>query len=151
MSKTSRSSKRWPSECPVCGGTIVVGPLQVPGEASCPKCGHVLWFHTRTVDDVTIIDAITGKVAINQEIDKVSGVLIREGSTPKVVLNLADVQFVSSSFIAGLVALHKRVRAAKGKMVVCELSLVVKETLQGAKLDRLLNIADSEQDALDCL
>ncbi len=149
MSKTSRSSKRWPNDCPVCGETVIVGPLQMPGEASCTKCGHVLWFHTRVVDGVTIIDAISGKVAINQEIEKVSRLLIQEGSTPRVVMNLVDVQFVSSSFIAGLVALHKRLRNAQGKMVLCELSPVVWETLQGAKLDKLLNIADSEQDALD--
>jgi anti-anti-sigma factor len=122
----------------------------MPGEAACSKCGHVLWFHVRTADGVTIIDAISGKVAINQEIDKVSGVLIREGHAPRVILNLADIQFVSSSFIAGLVALHKRIRNAEGKMVVCELSPVVRETLKGAKLDRLLNIADSEQEALGC-
>jgi len=149
MSKTSDSSKRWPSECPVCGETVVVGPLQLPGEVSCPKCGHVLWFHRRVVNGITIIDAISGKVAINQEIDKVSGVIIQDGNPPSVIMNLANIQFVSSSFIAGLVALHKRMRNAKGKMVVCEMSPIVRETLHGAKLDKLLNIVDTEQEALD--
>jgi hypothetical protein len=34
-------------------------------------------------------------------------------------------------------------------MVVCELSPIVRETLHGAKLDRLLTLAESEQDALE--
>ena len=132
----------------MCGETVVVGPLQVPGEASCPKCGHVFWFRIRTADSVTILDAISGKVAINQQLDKLSEVLIRDGGTPKVILNLADIQFVSSSFIAGLVALHRRIRAAEGRMVLCGLSPVVRETLNGAKLDKLLNLAANEQEAL---
>ncbi len=104
----------------------------------------------RTADGVTILDATSGKVALSQQIEEVSGVLIREGSIPQVVINLVDVQMVTSSFIAGLVALHKRIHTANGKMVVCQLRPVVKETLHGAKLDKLLNIADSEQEALAC-
>ena len=104
----------------------------------------------RTADGVTILDATSGKVALSQQIEEVSRVLIREGSIPQVVINLADIQLVTSSFIAGLVALHRRVCAANGKMVVCRLRPVVKETLHGAKLDKLLNIADSEQEALAC-
>jgi anti-anti-sigma factor len=143
-------SKCSPDKCPACGETVAIEPLQSPGEALCAKCGFVLWYRKRTVDDVTMIDAITGKVALSQEIDKISRVLIREGTVPQVVINLAGVQLVTSSFIAGLVALHKRACTAGGKMVVCQMSPVVRETLQGAKLDKLLNLADSEQEALAC-
>ena len=132
----------------MCGEGVVVGALQLPGEVSCPKCGHVLWFSFRTVDNAMVLDVISGKVAINQELDKVCELLTRVGEKPHVVLNMSDVQFVSSSFIAGLVALHKRLRSANGKMVVCEMSPVVQETLHGAKLDKLLLIATTEQEAL---
>jgi anti-anti-sigma factor len=111
----------------------------------------VFWFRPRTVDGTTVLDAISGKVAINQQLDKLSAVLIPHDRPPKVILNLSEIQFVSSSFIAGLVALHKRIRSADGKMVLCGLSPVVRETLNGAKLDRLLNLADSEQEALASL
>lgn len=144
----STSLKPSPAECPICGEALAVEPLLLPGEALCPKCKNVLWFQKRTVKDVTILDAISGKVALSQEIEQVSAVLICEGSIPKVVINLAGIQMVASSFIAGLVALHKRISTAGGKLVICELSPVVRETLQGAKLDKLLSIADSEQEAL---
>jgi anti-anti-sigma factor len=134
----------------MCDKTVVAEPSQFTGQAPCPNCGQVLWFHKRTADGVVIIDAISGKVALSQEIEGVSSVVIREQDIPQVVVNLADVQLVTSSFIAGLVALHKRIRAASGKMVVCGLSTVVRETLHGAKLDKLLNIADTEQQALAC-
>jgi anti-anti-sigma factor len=145
---TSKSKSPWPSDCPICGTTVVVGALQVPGEVSCPECGHVLWFHLRAVEGAVVLDVISGKVAINQELDKVCGMLTQDREKPNVVLNMAGVQFVSSSFIAGLVALHKRLRGADGKLVVCEMNPVVQETLHGAKLDKLLFIAANEQEAL---
>ena len=144
---TSKSTDNWPSDCPICGEKVVVGALQMPGEVSCPACGHVLWFHIRSADDIVVLDVISGKVAINQELDKVCGLLTCDRETPRVVLNMSDVQFVSSSFIAGLVALHKRLRSVDGKMVVCEMNPVVQETLRGAKLDKLLFIAVTEQEA----
>jgi anti-anti-sigma factor len=100
------------------------------------------------VDNTSVLDVISGKVAINQEIDKVCKLITRDREKPQAVLNMSNVQFVSSSFIAGLVALHKRLRSADGRMVVCEMSPIVRETLHGAKLDKLLNIAESEQEAL---
>jgi anti-sigma B factor antagonist len=120
----------------------------MPGEVVCDKCGHVLWFHLRKAGEATVLDVISGKVAINQEIETVCGMLTRDRETPSVVLNMSGVQFVSSSFIAGLVALHKRLRSANGKLVVCEMNPVVQETLHGAKLDKLLFIAATEQEAL---
>jgi anti-anti-sigma factor len=107
----------------------------------------VLWFHLREQDGVQVLEVISGKVAINQEIDRVCKLLTRDREKPRVVLNMSDVQFVSSSFIAGLVALHKRLRSIDGKMVVCEMSPIVQETLHGAKLDKLLNIAETESEA----
>jgi anti-anti-sigma factor len=132
----------------MCGKELVVGPLQLPGEAACPHCGQVLWFDKRTVGGVLVLDVICGKVAINQSIPQIAGLLIRQDDSPRVVLNLSDISFVSSSFIAGLVALNKRVATAKGRFVLCELTPVVHETLRGAKLDRLLEIAATEQEAL---
>jgi anti-anti-sigma factor len=145
---TSKSKESWPTSCPICGATVVAGALEVPGEVSCPECGHVLWFHVRTVDPAMVLDVISGKVAINQELDKVCAMLTQDREKPCVVLNMSDVQFVSSSFIAGLVALHKRLRGADGKMIVCGMNPVVQETLHGAKLDKLLFITATEQEAL---
>ena len=79
---------------------------------------------------------------------RVSQAFIARGSPPQVILNLSGVQLVSSSFIAGLIALNKRMNDAKGKLVLCELTPVVRETLAGAKLDRILTLVDKESDAL---
>ena len=144
----SRATKPWPTECPICGNALAIGPLQLPGDAACPKCSHVLWFSVRTEDNALIADVITGKVPTNQDIVRVSQAFISRGSPPNVILNLSDVQLVSSSFIAGLIALNRRMNDTKGKLVLCELTPVVRETLDGAKLNRILTIVEKESDAL---
>ena len=144
----SRAHKPWPTECPICGNPLDIGPLQLPGDAACPTCSHVLWFSVRTEANAMIADVITGKVATNQDIVRVSQSFISRRNPPNVILNLSGVQLVSSSFIAGLIALNKRMNDAKGKLVLCELTPVVQETLSGAKLDRILTLVGSESDAL---
>ena len=143
----SRVIKSWPTECPICGSPLAIGPLQLPGDATCPKCAHVLWFSLRTNEGVTIVDVITGKVATNQDIQRVSQAFLSRGNPPRIILNLSGVQLVSSSFIAGLIALNRRMNDAHGKLVLCHLSPIVSETLAGAKLDRILTIVDTESDA----
>ena len=91
----------------------------------------LLWFRVRTEANAMIADVITGKVPTNQDIVRVSQAFISRGSPPYVILNLSGVQLVSSSFIAGLIALNKRLNDAKGKLVLCELTPVVHETLTG--------------------
>jgi anti-anti-sigma factor len=125
-----------------------VGPLQLPGDAACPNCSHVLWFRLRGEDNALVADVITGKVPTNQDIVRVSQALISRASPPHVILNMSGVSLVSSSFIAGLIALNRRLQDAKGRLVLCELSPVVRETLTGAKLDRILTFANTERDAL---
>ena len=59
----SRVIKPWPTECPICGSPLAIGPLQLPGDAACPKCAHVLWFSLRTSEGVTIVDVdLSGRV-----------------------------------------------------------------------------------------
>lgn len=101
----------------------------------------------RTSEGVTVADVITGKVATNQDIQRVSDAFLSSSNPPRVVLNLSGVQLVSSSFIAGLIALNRRMNEAQGKVVLCELSPIVRETLAGAKLDRILTIVGTEAEA----
>ena len=144
----SRVNKPWPTECPICGNPLAIGPLQLPGDAACPKCAHVLWFSVRPDGGITVADVISGKIATNQDVVRVSQAFISRGSPPRVILNLSGVQLVSSSFIAGLIALNRRMQDAQGKLVLCELTPIVRETLAGAKLDRILTMVDKESDAV---
>ncbi len=111
----------------------------------------MLWFSLRTEGNALVADVISGKVPTNQDIVRVSQACISRCSPPNVILNLSGVALVSSSFIAGLIALNRRMQDAKGRLVLCELTPVVRETLTGAKLDRILTFAETEDDALALL
>ncbi|MBC8877222.1 MAG: STAS domain-containing protein [Planctomycetes bacterium] len=77
-----------------------------------------------------------------------SKALVDCDSLPRIVLNLSELKFASSSFIARLVSLHKMIRVAGGKLVLCELRPVMKEILNGARLNKLFDITEDEESAL---
>ncbi len=135
--------------CPVCDARVQEKPSA--GGPACPDCRHVLWFARRRVDGVTVLDALSGTVAINADIQRVSDQLLSEAPSPHVVLNLARLRFISSAFVAGMIALQKRVRAAGGRLILCGMHRVVRETLHGARLDGYFEICEDDQEALQAL
>jgi anti-anti-sigma factor len=108
----------------------------------------VIWFEKRTIDGVVILDVMSGTVAINTDIDRVSKTLLTPGGDANVVLNLSSLKFISSAFVAGMIALQKRVRAAGGRLILCGMHPIVRETLHGARLDTFFDIHDNEGEAL---
>jgi anti-anti-sigma factor len=137
-------------ECPICGTQLRVDSFRT-GEIACSGCGHVIWYQKRTMDGVSILDAISGIVAINMDIERVSRSLLSGTDKARVILNLSRLKFISSAFVAGMIALQKRVRGAGGRLILCGMHPIVRETLHGARLDTFFEICESEQDALDSL
>jgi anti-sigma B factor antagonist len=137
-------------QCPICDAQLRVDSFRT-GETACSGCGHVIWYQKRTVDGISIMDAISGIVAINMDIERVSNSLLSGTDKARVVLNLSRLKFISSAFVAGMIALQKRVRAANGRLILCGMHPIVRETLHGARLDTYFEICENEQDALDSL
>jgi anti-anti-sigma factor len=100
------------------------------------------------VGEAVVLDVFTGKTVGSEQIERASHALLQSSDVRYLVLNLSRVKFASSSFIAGLVALHKRMRAGNGKLVLCDVRSLVREVLHGARLDKFFEIADDEQKAL---
>src|SRR5579863_9697606 len=44
MKPSSRTPEGVPNLCPVCGHKVYITPSRPPGDAPCPRCGHLLWF-----------------------------------------------------------------------------------------------------------
>ncbi len=135
--------------CPVCDALFEGKPSG--GGPACPHCRHVIWFARRQVDGVTVLDVLSGTVAINADIHRVSEQLLRDAPSPHVVLNLARLRFISSAFVAGMIALQKRVRSAGGRLILCGMHRVVRETLHGARLDGYFEICEDDKSALKAL
>jgi anti-sigma B factor antagonist len=103
----------------------------------------------RQEGDVTVIDA-AGRIVMGESAsalkDSLRG-LIAEG-TKKILLNLAGVSFMDSAGMGEMVGCYVSASRTGIKMKICEVNRRISDLLQMTGLSRLLDIHDSEDDAL---
>lgn len=104
-----------------------------------------LTIDTREVAHVTVLD-IHGRIILGDEIhtlrDAVRG-LIAQGKK-KIILNLADVDYIDSSGVGELVSSFTAVRNAGGELKLLNLSQKVHDVLYITKLYTVFDIKDDE-------
>jgi anti-sigma B factor antagonist len=104
-----------------------------------------LTIDTREVGHVTILD-VRGRIVLGDEIhnlrDAVRG-LVSEGKT-KIILNLAQVDYIDSSGVGELVGSFTTVRNAGGELKLLSLSQKVHDVLNVTKLYTVFDIRDDE-------
>jgi anti-sigma B factor antagonist len=100
---------------------------------------------TREVSHVTILD-LQGRIVLGDEIDELRSAirnLIDEGKK-KIILNLADVDYIDSSGVGALVGGFTAVRNAGGELKLLNLSQKVHDVLHVTKLYTVFDIRDDE-------
>src|SRR5580698_286698 len=104
---------------------------------------------TRRLDKTTILD-ISGDIdlAHSSEVRRVVLVEFREKKTPKVLLNLLEVNYIDSSGVASLVEGLKASRDVGSRMILFGLSPIAHEVLQLSRLLTIFEIYDTEEKAL---
>jgi anti-sigma B factor antagonist len=104
---------------------------------------------TRRLDKTTIFD-ISGDIdlAHSTEVRRVVLVEFREKRTPKVLLNLLEVNYIDSSGVASLVEGLKASRDVGSRMILYGLSPIAHEVLQLSRLLTIFEIYDTEEKAL---
>src|SRR5215469_12929822 len=104
-----------------------------------------LLINSREVSHVTILD-IHGRIVLGDEIhslrDEVRK-LVGEGKK-KIILNLADVDYIDSSGVGELVGCFTTVRNAGGELKLLNLSQKVHDVLHVTKLYTVFDIRDDE-------
>jgi anti-anti-sigma factor len=76
---------------------------------------------------------------------------IREQEVPMVVVDLSDVGYFGSVFLALLLRCHKLVKSRGGELVLCGASNMASELLRVTALDTLWAIYDTREEALAAL
>ena len=108
-----------------------------------------LLIDSREVSQVTILD-IRGRIVLGDEIhllrDAVHN-LIAQGKK-KIILNLADVDYIDSSGVGELVGAFTTVRNAGGELKLLNLSQKVHDVLYVTKLYTVFDIRDDEFQAV---
>ena len=101
--------------------------------------------NSREVAHVTILD-VRGRIVLGEEIhslrDSVRN-LIAEGKK-KIILNLADVDYIDSSGVGELVGAFTTVRNAGGELKLLNLTQKVHDVLHVTKLYTVFDIRDDE-------
>ena len=77
--------------------------------------------------------------------------LVQNQNVPALALALAKVDYLSSSGVALLVGLKRRVETKGGKIVIFHVQPIVRDLLAVMKLDRFFLIADDEPEAIASL
>jgi anti-sigma B factor antagonist len=104
---------------------------------------------TRTIDGIMVVDC-SGRVVFGEESaslrDTVKKLL---GDTPKIVLNMREVNFIDSGGLGTLVSLYTTARNAGGALKLASLSQRVGDLLQVTKLVTIFEVFDDEQAAVN--
>jgi anti-sigma B factor antagonist len=77
--------------------------------------------------------------------------LVQGRQDPRVALDMVNVDYLSSSGVAILVGLKRRIDTRGGKIVLFHVQPIVRDLLQVMKLDRYFPLADDESAALSSL
>ena len=76
---------------------------------------------------------------------------LKEMEVPLVVVDLGEVNYFGSVFLALLLRCHKLVRSRGGELVLCGASKNAKELLRITALDTLWALYDNRTEALEAL
>ena len=103
------------------------------------------------IGDVTVVSFVDKRILEEQNIQKIGEDLFRlveELGRTKIVLNFANVEYLSSAALGKFIKMFNIVKAAKGKLVLCNIRPEILEVFEITKLNKLFNIQKDEQTAL---
>ena len=76
---------------------------------------------------------------------------LKKHQSPMVVVDLSEVNYFGSVFLALLLRCHTAVKSSGGELVICGASKMARELLKITALDTLWAIYDSREEALDAV
>lgn len=103
----------------------------------------------RTIGDIRVLDC-SGKITLGEGTMTVRNTVLdvlKDGGK-KIILNLADVNYIDSSGIGELVRTYITVSSAGGQLKLLRLTNKIQELLQITKLLTVFQVYDSESAAL---
>jgi len=104
---------------------------------------------TRAVGDIKILDC-SGRITLGEGTMAVRNTVrdLLKGDDKKIVLNLAEVNYIDSSGIGELVSTFTTVTSNGGQLKLLNLTKKIHELLQITKLLTVFQVFDDEQSAL---
>ncbi len=113
--------------------------------------GDAVHLQYRTTNGVTVVGFHTPYLQAEADVERVGAELfelVDSQKLLKIVVSFQGVRFVSSSMLAQLVQLHKKLQKAGGKLRLCELSPALADLVRSTHLDKLFEVLPDEASAL---
>jgi stage II sporulation protein AA (anti-sigma F factor antagonist) len=95
------------------------------------------------VDERIVDDLVIQSVG-----EQLNNLVERDGYT-SLLLNFSNVKFMASQVIAKLFTLNRKIQQAKGKLKFCCIDADLRVVFKITGLEKMVEIYDDEQDALD--
>ena len=102
------------------------------------------------IGDVTVVNFVDRKILDEQNIQIIGEQLfslVDEQGLRKILLNFANVEYLSSAALGKLITLNKKLQQAGGKLILCNIDPQIFEVFEITKLDRFFKIIKEEQAA----
>ena len=103
------------------------------------------------IGDVTVVSFTDRKILDEQNIQVIGEQLfglVDESGRKRLLLNFGNVEYMSSAALGKLITLNKKVQAAGGRLILCNIDPQIREVFEITKLDKLFDIRNEEQEAL---
>jgi anti-anti-sigma factor len=106
----------------------------------------------RNVNEVAVVNFLETVSMFDgdkvQEVGKELMDLVVSKRYTKLLLNLSNASFISSSMLAHLVRLHRKVQESKGKLKLCCLRPVIMDAFKVSNFDKIFEIYSDEVSAM---
>ena len=136
-------------QCPICDACAP--SLRHGSCLACPVCGCEAWCRKRMVEDVTILSILPVSLLEPIAINRLVQVLRATSTAPRVVADLSALDHIRSSVLSGLIYFQQRLNEGQGRVVLCGLVPLVRETFARTRLDTLFEICGTADQAVRVL
>ena len=116
-----------------------------------PLPSYYRWLEIDQLGDVTVVRFTTRTILGNDAIEAIGTQLlglVEEAGCRQFVLNLENVESISTAMVGKLVSLHRRLDAAQGRLVLCRLGPFLIEIFKILNLGQLARVYGEEQEAV---
>ncbi|QDT36537.1 STAS domain-containing protein [Stratiformator vulcanicus] len=103
------------------------------------------------IGDVTIARFVDKKILDETNIQIIGNQLfglVDEDGRQKIILDFANVEYLSSAALGKLITLDKKVKSAKGKLRLCNIRPDIYEVFAITRLNKLFSMYDDQEKAL---
>jgi anti-sigma B factor antagonist len=107
---------------------------------------------SRVQHGVTVVHFTEAKVIDQRNINMIGAELtkmVESGGVSKMLVNMENVEYLSSAVLGKLISVHKTLLMNKGSLKLCGIGAAILEVFEITRLDKVFDIHKSEIEALE--